>query len=178
MTAKRVYLRHPRGADESDFLAAVARSESIQRPWNEPPADTEAFREWLGRCESEAFEGRLAALRETDELVGVFNLSQVFRGNFQSAYLGYYVFAPHQGRGLMSEGLELMLAESFGELQLHRVEANIQPGNARSIALAERVGFLREGFSPRYLRLGGEWRDHVRYALTAEDWASGRLSDG
>jgi len=63
-----------------------------------------------------------------------------------------------------------VLGAAFGELGLHRVEANIQPGNAPSIALAEGAGFKREGFSPRYLKIGGRWRDHERYAILAEDW--------
>jgi ribosomal-protein-alanine N-acetyltransferase len=59
----------------------------------------------------------------------------------------------------------------FGDLGLHRVEANIQPGNTRSIGLVQRLGFEKEGFSRRYLKVGGEWRDHERWALLAEDFS-------
>ncbi|QDU67089.1 GNAT family N-acetyltransferase [Engelhardtia mirabilis] len=172
--APRVFLRQPLGADEADFLAAVKRSRKLHRPWTHPPADNEGFRGWLRRCGDDDFEGRLVVDRETHAPVGVYNLSQVFQGNFKSAYMGCYAFEPHQGRGLMGEGLELMLREVFGELRLHRVEANVQPENARSLALVERAGFRREGYSPRYLKIGGRWRDHVRHALTVEDWRDRR----
>jgi ribosomal-protein-alanine N-acetyltransferase len=70
----------------------------------------------------------------------------------------------------MSEGLELLLRHVFRSLRLHRVEANIQPANAPSIALVRRAGFRLEGRSPRYLKIGGRWRDHERWAITREDW--------
>lgn len=101
------------------------------------------------------------------------SLGQVVYGNLRGAYLGYSAFRPFDGRGYMTEGLGLVLRYAFGTLKLHRVEANVQPDNARSIALVERLGFRREGYSPRYLKIGGRWRDHVRYAILAEDFRSG-----
>lgn len=106
---------------------------------------------------------------EVGEICGVMNLSEVVRGSFQSAYLGYYALAPHAGKGLMSLGLGLVLDRAFGDLGLHRVEANIQPKNRRSIELVKRAGFRCEGLSLRYLKIGGRWRDHERWAITAED---------
>jgi ribosomal-protein-alanine N-acetyltransferase len=104
----------------------------------------------------------------------VCNLSEIVHGVFKSAYLGYYAFAGAAGRGLMSAGLALVLDAAFGELGLHRVEANVQPENARSLAFLARNGFTREGYSRRYLKIGGRWRDHVRFAMLAEDWRARR----
>ena len=104
----------------------------------------------------------------TGELAGVINLSEIVRGNFRSAYLGYYAFTPHDGQGWMAQGLALAIRDAFRRLRLHRVEANIQPGNKASLRLVKKLGFRREGYSPRYLKIGGRWRDHERWALLAD----------
>ena len=87
----------------------------------------------------------------------------------RSAYLGYFALEPYAGQGYMGEGLRLVLRHAFGPLGLHRLEANIQPGNAASIGLVKAAGFRREGLSPRYLKIAGRWRDHERWAILAED---------
>ena len=107
---------------------------------------------------------------ETGELAGVIHISEIVRGGFQSAYLGYYAFVPYAGQGYMRAGLEKVVERAFSEHHLHRVEANIQPGNSRSIKLVKSLGFRCEGFSPRYLKIARRWRDHERWALTVEDW--------
>jgi len=106
-------------------------------------------------------------IRSDDQLVGVVNITNVIRGVFRSGYLGYYAFAGFQRRGLMREGLSAVVRHAFGKLKLHRLEANIQPGNTASIALVRSCGFSREGYSPRYLKIGGRWRDHERWAIVA-----------
>ena len=108
--------------------------------------------------------------REDRSILGFFNLSHITRGSLQSAYLGYAIGSTFAGQGYMREGIELVLRDAFLTLRLHRIEANIQPGNQASIALARGAGFSREGFSPRYLKIGGRWRDHERWAVLAEDW--------
>jgi len=105
--------------------------------------------------------------RATGILVGYADITNVVRGGFLSAYLSYYAFEGHQRQGLMTEGLKLVVRQAFGKLGLHRLEANIQPGNAASIALVKACGFSKEGYSPRYLKIGGRWRDHERWALLA-----------
>jgi len=105
-----------------------------------------------------------------DELVGVINLNEVVRGLFRSAYHGYYGFEPFSGLGYMTEGLALVLDQAFGPLGLNRLEANIQPENKRSSRLVSRLGFRLEGFSPRYLKIGGRWRDHERWAMLGSEW--------
>ena len=99
------------------------------------------------------------------------NVNNIVRGGFQSGYLGYGAFASHAGRGLMTDGLRAVLSVAFGDLGLHRLEANIQPGNDRSIGLVRRLGFEKEGFSRRYLKIDGDWRDHERWARLGDDWA-------
>ena len=107
---------------------------------------------------------------DSSELAGVINVTEIVRGPFQSAYLGYYAFVPFAGRGLMYQGLQLLLRHCFRDMKLHRLEANIQPQNSRSIDLVRALGFHREGFSPRYLKVCGRWRDHERWAILAEGW--------
>jgi [ribosomal protein S5]-alanine N-acetyltransferase len=110
----------------------------------------------------------LVRLKGTRELVGMVNVSEIVRGALRSAYLGYCAFAPHQRQGLMCEGLRLAIARCFGPLRLHRIEANIQPRNKASRSLVRKLGFRREGYSPRYLKIRGRWRDHERWALLAD----------
>ena len=168
----RVLLREVRADDESEFLERVRASRSLHRPWTYLSDRPEGFRELLIRAAAPSEEIYLICRVEDDAIAGRASLSQIFLGNFRSAYLGYSSFAPFAGNGYMTEGLRLVLREGFGPLGLHRIEANIQPDNVRSIALAERVGFRREGFSPRYLKIGGRWRDHVRYAILAEEFVA------
>ncbi len=169
----RVRIDPPAAGDREDLLALTRAGAALHRPWTQPPLDDAGFDEFLERSAREDVEARLVRLCDGGELAGVLVLSQIFRRNFCNAYLGYYGSAAHAGRGLMSEGLALVLDEAFGPLGLHRVEANVQPGNAASLALIRRAGFRREGFSPRYLKIDGEWRDHERWAILAEDRRAG-----
>jgi ribosomal-protein-alanine N-acetyltransferase len=145
-------------------------SRSFHRPWATAPTDADRFAAYLADASRPDFEAMLVCQREDDAIVGFFNLSQIVRRSLQSAYLGYAAAKPFAGQGYMREGIELVLRRAFLTLRLHRIEANIQPANASSIALAEGAGFAREGFSPRYLKIGGRWRDHERWAILADDW--------
>ncbi len=168
-----VHLETPSPGHAKAFLEAVHRSRSLHRGLVSPPRDRERYREYLDRCSRSTNEGHLVCLAD-GELVGVINVSEIVRGVFQSAYLGFYAFAPHQGQGHMSAGLGLVIASAFRKSHLHRLEANIQPKNLRSIALVKRLGFRLEGLSPRYLKISGRWRDHERWAITIEDWRGRR----
>jgi ribosomal-protein-alanine N-acetyltransferase len=170
MSNGRVYLRAPSRSDEGEFVALMRASRGFHRPWASAPADPERFAAYLADGRRPDFEAMLVCRREDDAIVGFFNLSQITRGLLQSAYLGYAVGKPFAGQGYMREGIELVLRHAFTNLRLHRVEANIQPGNRASIALARGAGFRREGFSPRYLKIGGRWRDHERWAILADEW--------
>ena len=166
----RVYLRAPVPADQAEFLALMRASRAFHRPWATAPTDEERFAAYIADQERADFEAMLLCRSADHAILGFFNLSQITRRSLQSAYLGYAVGKPYAGRGYMREGIELVLRRAFLTLRLHRVEANIQPGNRASIALAQGAGFRREGFSPRYLKIGGRWRDHERWAILADEW--------
>jgi ribosomal-protein-alanine N-acetyltransferase len=166
----RVYLRPPAPADRREFVSLMRASRSFHRPWATAPTDDERFAAYLADAQRPDFEALLVCRYEDDAIVGFFNLSQIARGSLQSAYLGYSVGKPFARQGYMREGIALVLRHAFLTLRLHRVEANIQPGNRPSIALAHGAGFRREGFSPRYLKIGGRWRDHERWAILADEW--------
>jgi ribosomal-protein-alanine N-acetyltransferase len=155
-------------------LAALARaSRRLHRPWVYPPQTAEAAARAI-RAAGPSRQRLLVCRSGDGAIVGLVNLNEIVRGAFQSAYLGYYGFAPHAGQGYMTEGLGMVIGHAFRTLGLHRLEANIQPGNRASRALVRRLGFRREGFSPRYLRIGGRWRDHERWAILREAWTAQR----
>jgi ribosomal-protein-alanine N-acetyltransferase len=168
--AERVYVRPLRAEDHDEYLARVRASRKLHRPWSYPPDTTAGFSGLLERLDAPSEEVLVICRMEDGAMAGLANLSQVFLDDFRSAYLGYFAFVPHEGKGYMTEGVRQVLGLAFGPIGLHRVEANVQPENVRSIALVERLGFRREGFSPKYLKIGGRWRDHVRYALLAEEF--------
>src|SRR5262249_14973211 len=140
------------------------------KPWVQAPATIDAFERYIQRVSTPGFAGFFVVVKTSRELAGVINISEIVHGSFQSGYLGYYAFAPHSGQGYMTEGLRAVVSRAFHVLRLHRLEANIQPGNTHSQRLVQRLGFRNEGFSPRYLKIAGRWRDHERWAVTAEEW--------
>jgi ribosomal-protein-alanine N-acetyltransferase len=166
----RIALRPPGPEDSAEFLHLVRVSRTLHRGAVSPASDASQFRAYVARARTDAFAALLVCRRQDAVILGAFNLSQIFYGPFRNAYLGYWVGAPFARRGYMREAMPLVLRYAFQVLKLHRLEANIQPTNARSIALARNSGFRREGFSPRYLKVSGRWRDHERWAITIEDW--------
>ena len=160
-------------ADRDAFLMLARDSRELHRPWTYPPERPDQFDDLFARSRRDDFVCLLSCpVDDPSTIAGVFTISQIVRGAFQSAYLGYYANERHAGQGLMREAMEQVLDHAFGPLALHRLEANIQPGNHPSIALARGAGFRLEGFSPRYLLIGGQWRDHERYAITADERAA------
>jgi [ribosomal protein S5]-alanine N-acetyltransferase len=176
-TGRRVFLRVPEARDAPTLAALVRASQAFHRPWIYPPTTARAVARAIASTGPRRL--RLLVCRRADGvIVGVVNLNEIVRAAFQSAYLGYYVFQPAAGQGYMTEGLGLVLRHAFRRLGLHRLEANIQPGNRASRALVRRLGFRKEGYSPRYLKIGGRWRDHERWAIVREAWAPGRVARG
>lgn len=162
-------------ADAGEFTTRARESGRLHRPWLFPPTAPDAYAAYAGALiDDPTRAGFLVCERHGPDdpadgaIAGFININNIVAGAFRCGALGYGVFAHAAGRGLMSEGLGLVLDRAFGPLALHRIEANIQPGNEGSIALVRRAGFRREGYSPDFLRIDGAWRDHERWAITAE----------
>lgn len=163
-----VQLRPLATGDEAEFLAAVQASRRLHGRWVSPPATPASFRSLVAYLQQPANAGFLACRADSGAMVGLFQVTNIVRGPFRSAYLGYFAFAGHAGQGLMSAALRLLLRQAFGPMKLHRLEANIQPENHASITLVRACGFRQEGYSPRYLKIRGRWRDHERWAILAD----------
>jgi ribosomal-protein-alanine N-acetyltransferase len=186
LETSRVILRAPRTIDIAELRSLLSRNADHLRPWSpSPPPGTNplGFTE-LGRSISKqrrdwkAGTGYVfvALLRQAREpIIGRVALTSVARGPWQSAQLGYWIDAASGGRGLMSEGVELVLAFAFGQLRLHRVQAAVMPTNQPSRRILSKRGFREEGYAARYLRIGNAWEDHVIYGLTAEEWKPASL---
>ncbi|MFG3008931.1 GNAT family N-acetyltransferase [Streptomyces cinerochromogenes] len=165
----RVALRPFTPQDGPEFTARARESKDLHRPWLFPPDSDEAYADYAGRLVADPDRaGFLVCEKDSGAIAGFININNIVRGGFQCGALGYGAFAHAAGRGLMREGLELVIGYAFGPLGLHRLEINVQPGNAASIALARGAGFRLEGFSPDMLYVDGAWRDHERWALTTE----------
>jgi [ribosomal protein S5]-alanine N-acetyltransferase len=105
---------------------------------------------------------------------GEINLSIVQRGPFQSAYVGYWIDQAHAGQGYTPEAVVLLAQFAFEEQGLHRVQISIVPRNTPSHRVVQKLGIRDEGTALRYLEINGVWEDHVRYALTVEEWEERR----
>lgn len=167
---ERVGIRPPDRGDQAELAALERESAGLHRPWLPVAEPTPAaFERRLARLADPGHEGFVVCLLSTGGIVGSVNVNNIVRGSLQSGALGYVAYASTTGRGYLTEGLALVVGYAFEELGLHRLEANIQPGNTRSAALVARLGFRLEGHSPAFQRIGGEWRDHDRWALTREE---------
>lgn len=153
--------------DAAEFVAAARASRRLHASWVSPPQDLATFVARIDRLQPPG--NYLFAVRrcDTGALAGCVEITNIVRGLFLSAFLGYYAFEGHARQGFMTDGLRRVSRYAFRELGLHRLEANIQPENAASIALVRACGFTKEGYSPKYLKIRGRWRDHERWALIA-----------
>lgn len=158
--------------DEQDFLSAARASRELHQQWVNLPRTVPAFRRYASEMRTRDDIAFLVRCADTCTLAGVIELRDIFMGNFCNAYVIYYAFSGHEGQGLMREALQEIIQIAFGKLKLHRLEANIQPTNRASLRLAKACGFKREGRSPKFLKKGGEWRDHERWALLNTDTSS------
>lgn len=153
------------------------RTREYHAPWDPyHPADfweLPVVAERLRMQTADAKAGRLLCLcvslkDDPERIIGAANLRNIIRGALQSAHLGYGLAPEAVGHGYMTEAVNGAVQLAFAELGLHRIEVNIMPRNTRSLAVAERAGFRREGFSPQLLRINGVWEDHLRFARINE----------
>jgi ribosomal-protein-alanine N-acetyltransferase len=180
LSTSRLHIGLPPLADAESCRDYYERNRAHLEPWD-PARDavfyTRAFwRDVLATNRQEYAEGvsLRVFLRAREDprgpVIGSCNLSQIVRGVFHSALLGYSVDAAHEGRGLMTEAVGAVVDHAFGTLNLHRIQANYSTGNERSAALLRRLGFVEEGRARDYLYLAGRWRDHVLTARLNPDW--------
>ncbi|MBW3085820.1 hypothetical protein KEM60_02031 [Austwickia sp. TVS 96-490-7B] len=175
----RVWVGPVRQQDVEPYRRAVLRSRDRVSRWN--PVDPSDLERHL-RYQSSSHRTFMIHAREPTadhDIVGRINVTNVLRGRSSGAAMGYDAYDPYAGNGLFAEGLRLVVdlvltAEPTG-MGLHRLEASVQPGNVRSAGVLRSLGFRRRGLWPRYLWLPDEqgrhqWRDHVLYGITAEDW--------
>jgi [ribosomal protein S5]-alanine N-acetyltransferase len=177
----RVGIRHFSYEDGAEFTARARESKDLHQPWLFPPNGANAYTAYAGRliedptragflvCEKDGgTDGGTDGGQGGGAIAGFININNIVEGGFQCGALGYGAFAHAAGRGLMREGMNLVVEYAFGPMRLHRLEINVQPQNAASIALARSCGFRLEGFSPNMIYIDGAWRDHERWAITAE----------
>ena len=163
-----ITLRVPTLQDEAAFLSAMQKNISLHHPWVKAPITSEEFHTYIKRSQQDN-QKSLLVLKD-NQISGVFNISEIMQGCFQNAFLGFYAVAGFENQGIMSAGLKLVLKYFFEELKLHRLEANIQPENKKSIQLVSKNKFRYEGFSPRYLKINDAWCWHEHWTITYEEY--------
>lgn len=181
-TGRLVYLRRPTEGDREEFKALRGRNRSFLERWEPIPPGVDAFTDAeldrtfdreLKLRKGKSDERFLICRVEDGAIVGKISISGITRGALQECRLGYWLGREFARQGYMSEAVALATRYAFLTLGLHRVEANMQPHNEASRGVVVKNGFRQEGYSPRYLRIRGRWRDHERWAITLEDWKAG-----
>ena len=168
MTNNAIIIREPTLQDEIEFLSATQKSIALHNLWVKAPLTAEEFHAYIKRSQQDN-QKAIFALKD-NKIAGVFNINEIVRGCFQNAFLGFYAVSGFENQGIMSTGLKLVLKYFFEELKLHRIEANIQPENKRSIELIKKNGFRYEGQSSNYLKINDVWCAHEHWAFTYEDY--------
>jgi ribosomal-protein-alanine N-acetyltransferase len=175
ISGSEYYYRLPRNSDYREWYRLRSESRTFLERWEpawEGDALTEsAFRARVIRCNQEFASGVALPLflfhRKSDTLLGGLTIGHIRRGASQSCMIGYWMGERHAGQGHMSAAIGLAVHHIFDRLNLHRIEAACIPENERSIRLLEKAGFQREGYMHDYLKIRGEWRDHLLYALVS-----------
>ncbi|TRO95406.1 GNAT family N-acetyltransferase [Glycocaulis profundi] len=177
LTAENIRLRHPCIDDYEAWakLRHASRGHTIpwEPAWSEDELTRTAFKRRLRRYHQDIETGQgypfFVFRAEDDVLVGACNLNNVRRGVLQAADIGYWVGLPHVRKGYARAAVRRVVAFAFGPLHLNRVEAATHPENAPSRALLLAVGFSPEGYARNYLKIDGQWRDHLKFAIVRGD---------
>jgi len=160
-----VALRPLQFSDETEFLRNSIASKKLHRNWVVVPRTQSQFWEYFKEMNSDANKAFVVIDKDTLAIVGVIEFRDIFMFDFKNSYITYYAFNQYLRKGFMKSGVLKAVNFAFKKLRLHRLEANIQPENKASIALAKTCGFKKEGFSPKFIKKGGKWKDHERWAL-------------
>ncbi len=184
LRGRRVLLRPLTGADFEGWREVRQRNRGWLLKWEPKPPpgapdDTESRPAFVARCGAREREWQMGTgygfgIFVGGRFAGELNLSGVQRGPFQNAYVGYWIDETHAGQGYVPEALVVAARFAFEELGLHRLQVAIIPRNRASRRVAEKLALREEGIAHRYLAINGVWEDHIRYALTSEDWDARR----
>jgi ribosomal-protein-alanine N-acetyltransferase len=184
LKGRRVLLRSLEAGDFEEWREVRRRCAAWLTKWEPRPASphwdvVEDRRAFAARCGARDRERQLGTGYGFGVFVdgafgGEINLNAIQRGPFQNAYIGYWIDERLAGNGYTPESVAVMLRFGFEELDLHRLQISIIPRNTASRRVAEKLGLRDEGVAVRYLEINGVWEDHVRYAITAEEWAERR----
>lgn len=178
-----ILLRPLRSEDSEEYSSVRALNRHWLSPWDAtspvPATAPRTFDDLVDLYQEDALAGRMIPLViETDgRLVGQVNVSNIVMGSFRSCTVGYWVAQSVAGKGIVPTALALVGDHALQELGLHRIEVNIRPENAASLAVVRKLGFRDEGLRARILHIDGDWRDHRTFALTTEDLGGTTLMD-
>ncbi|MBL8886113.1 MAG: GNAT family N-acetyltransferase [Phycisphaerales bacterium] len=168
-----VSLRRPVASDRAEWVALRESSLDHLLPW-EPRlkvrSESERWESFFGTSDSEDRQRFLICRNEDARMVGYVGLNGIRHGVLQGCELGYWIGKQFTRKGYMTEALLLAIRHAFGHMKLHRVEANVQPGNTASIGVVKKAGLRFEGIALRFLQIDGKWCDHERWAMTSEEW--------
>ncbi|MGB8819021.1 MAG: GNAT family protein [Rhizobiaceae bacterium] len=171
-TGENVYIRPPLRQDFREWAALRKASREFLQPWEPVWSQDElsraAFKARLRKADSDLREGNAFTFfifdRKTHLLVGGISLGHVRYGVSMSGQIGYWMGEPHAGKGLMQDAVQILVRYGFETVGLHRLEAACIPGNLRSVRVLENTGFVREGLLKSYLKINGQWQDHLLFA--------------
>ena len=180
LRGRRVTLRPLVADDFEQWREVRRRSADWLLKWEPRPApgqpDVARSRQaFVARCAARQREWQLGTgygfgIFLGGQFAGEINLSAVQRGPFQNAYVGYWIDEVHAGNSYVPEALVVLIRFGFEKLRLHRLQVAIIPRNTASRRVVEKLGLREEGIAERYLEIDGTWEDHIRYAMTAEEW--------